>query len=271
MMHRYLIGPCRALAMAMLVAPCAALSAEANANAELLERIERLEYEVGVQKDIEEIRRLQFAYNYYNSNGYSKQLLDLIAEDAESIEIGGQGVYKGKKGFERNFSRYRADGKVADEARGFGRALVQLAGMDVITVAPDRQSAKARVRVLTPIFTDFPDSKFKFNGGDYEMGYIKEDGKWKISKFKYVHSFSAAFNKDGTITAGFSTRPDGAEDGPNTWYHPWPEVGPLPLHFENPVTGERTPELRNPKRYWIGNWPGEFGKTGHHDLSKQDE
>jgi len=255
----------------MLAAPGSALAAESDAHAALLERIERLEHELGVQKDIEEIRRLQFAYNYYNSNGYQKQLLGLIAENAESIEIGGQGVYRGKKGFERNFSRYRPDGKVSDEARAFGRALVQLAGMDVITVAPDRQTAKGRVRVLTPILNGFPDAVFKFNAGDYEMEYVKEDGKWKISKFKYVHAFSAEFNKDGTITAGFSTRPDGSEDGPTTWYHPWPEVGPLPFHFENPVTGERAPELRNPQRYWIGNWPGEFGKTGHRDLPAKPE
>lgn len=28
------------------------------------------------------------------------------------------------------------------------------------------------------------------------------------------------------------------------------------------VTGEKAPELVDPRHYWIGNWPGEFGQKG---------
>src|SRR6187431_945182 len=90
----------------------AALAAEPS-NAALLKRIEALENEVGIQRDIEEVRRLQFVYNYYNSQGFTKQLLDLVSPNAESIEIGGQGVYKGKAGFERLFGQYNK-GKIED-------------------------------------------------------------------------------------------------------------------------------------------------------------
>lgn len=217
--------------------------------AALMKRIEQLEHEIGIQRDIEEIRRLQYAYNYYNSYGFEKQVLDLVAENAESIEIGGQGVYYGKEGFARNFGRYR-EGKITDQVYGFGFALVQLPGAEVITVAPDRQSANARVRVITPIVSGFPDTRFKMNTGDYEMGFIREDGKWKISRFKYVHIFAADFNPDGTVKAGYSSLPNGNEDAPSTGHHPFPESVPLPFHFANPVSGEPAPVVGDPRRYW---------------------
>ena len=56
-------------------------------------RLKELEHELGIQKDIEEIRRLHYIYMYYNSNRMAKQLLDLVSENAESIEIAGRGVY----------------------------------------------------------------------------------------------------------------------------------------------------------------------------------
>jgi hypothetical protein len=127
----------------------------------------------------------------------------------------------------------------------------------------DRTRAQSRLRVLTPIFRTFPTAKPRFNGGDYEMEYIKEAGLWKIYKFKYVHNFAVTFEPDGSVTPGYSTAPSGREDGPTTWYHPWPETGVLPFHYPNPVSGKFPPDITGAEHYWIGNWPGEFGKTGH--------
>jgi hypothetical protein len=117
--------------------------------------------------------------------------------------------------------------------------------------------------VLTPVLRNWPNTEAALNAGVYEMEYVKEDGRWMISKFKYVHVFVAHFKKDGTIEPGYSTAPDGKADAPTTWYHPWPEEGCLPFHFPNPVTGQLPPEVVTPQHYWIGNWAGEFGKTGH--------
>jgi len=228
---------------------------------DLMRRIERLENEVGVQRDIEEVRRLQYAYNYYNSSGLTVQLLDLVSPNAEAIEIGGQGVFKGKAGFARLFSQYN-NGKVEDRTGAFGGVLFQVAGQDAITISPDRKKAYARVRVLTPVFRGWPKAKPRFNGGDYEMEYTKENGKWMIHKFKYVHAFVATFEPDGTVSAGYSTGPSKTADAPTTWYHPWPETGVLAFHYPNPVTGKFSPDTTGKTQYWTGNWPGEFGKTG---------
>lgn len=217
-------------------------------------RLERMEDALELQKDIEEIRNLQYTYNYYNSGRLYKQVLDLVSEEAGTIEIAGRGVYRGKAGFAKNFHPDE-DGRVKDKGVGFGFVLHQLAGMDVITVAPDRQSAKARVRVLTTIFDNYPDTRERMNGGDYEMGYVKEGGKWLIHSMKYVHNFSVSRGEDGTIIPSYSSRADGTEYAPTTWYHPWPETGILPFHFPNPVTGEFPPDVTGKERFWNVNQP----------------
>ena len=230
----------------------------------LHERLVELESRLAVQEDIEAIRKLQYTYNYYNQSGYSKQLLSLVSENAESIEIGGRGVYLGKDGFRRAFASYAEDGEIRDRVKSFGDVLFQIASMDVINVAADRESATCRLIVLTPIFRGFPENpQQKMNAGVYEMKYVREEGQWLISKFKYVHVFSVGWGENGELVPGYSTAPNGEADGPTTWYHPWPESGALPFSYPNPVTGEYPPDNTNPTRYWIGNWSEEeFGKTG---------
>ncbi len=230
----------------------------------LEERLGVLETRLTLQEDIEDIRALQYAYNYYNQSGLHRQAMDLVSENAESLEIGGRGVYYGKEGFIRAFAYYAEEGEITDRVKTFGDVLFQVASMDVIKVAPDRKSATCRLLVLTPIFRGFPDNtRQKMNAGVYEMGYVREGGVWKISKFKYVHVFSASWDENGKITPGYSTAPDGEADAPTTWYHPWPETGVLPFSFPNPVTGEYPSDNVNPTRYWIGNWSEEeFGQTG---------
>ena len=124
----------------------------------------------------------------------------------------------------------------------FGFVLHQLAGMDIITVASDRQSAKARVRVLTTVYDGFPDTKPGVNGGDYEMQFVPERSRWLISSLKYVHNFTVDRARDGRLTPGYSRGGDKNADAPTTWYHPWPETGVLAFHFPNPVSGKFPPD-----------------------------
>lgn len=252
-----------ALVACVAIAACAPAGTEQTSDTSALEaRLTELEIKLQRQEDIEAIRRLQYAYNYYNTSRMAKQVLDLVSENAVSIEIGGRGVYYGKEGFVRAFGGYD-ENEVRDRAFPFGFSLFQLASMDVITLSEDGVSAKARVAVLTPILNGFPEKVTpRMNGGIYEMEYVKEEDQWLISKFKYVHSFNAMVNDKGEIYPGYSTAPNGREDAPTTWYHPWPETGILPFHFPNPVTGEFPPEITGDTKYWIGNWPDEFGTVG---------
>lgn len=230
--------------------------------ADFVQRFEAMEKRVQRMEDVEAIRRLQYTYNYYNSSRLYAQVLDLISPNAETIEIAGRGVFNGKAGFAKNFHP-DPDGVVRDKGVEFGFVLFQLAGQDIITVADDGKSALGRVRVFTSIYDKFPDALPRFNGGDYEMKFVKENGKWLISRMKYVHNFSVTHEKDGSVRPGYSTAADPKADGPTTWYHPWPETGVLPFHFPNPISGKTPPDVAGKQQYWIGNWPGEFPKSGH--------
>ena len=247
-----------------ITATLVAKMAAGAAGSDLAARMQKMETELSRQKDIEAIRSLQYAYNYYNSGRLYKQVLDLVSENAGDMEIAGRGVYRGKEGFALNFHPDE-DGNVTDKGVEFGFILHQLAGMDVITVAEDGLSAQARVRVLTVVYADFPDTTQRMNGGDYEIRYVKEGDKWLIHSMHYVHNFSVLHEKDGSIVPRYSTGPDGKADAPTTWYHPYPETGVLSFHFPNPVTQEFPPDVTGSTRYWIGNWPGEYGKTGHRE------
>jgi hypothetical protein len=250
---------CVGLGIALSVSACGPRERD---NSELIMRIAALEQRLAIQEDIEQIRTLQFAYNYYNSGRLYRQVLDLISEHADTIEIAGRGVFRGKAGFAKNFNP-DPDGTVRDRGVAFGFVLHQLAGMEVITVAHDRQSAKARVRVLTTVYDGFPDTKPGVNGGDYEMQFVREQDTWLISGLKYVHNFTVDRQADGRITPGYSRGGDKNADEPTTWYHPWPETGVLAFHFPNPVSGKFPPEITGATRYWKGNWSREeFGQTG---------
>jgi len=240
---------------------------EETSRIEALEaKLQKLEHELGIQKDIEEVRRLHYIYMNYNTNRMGKQLLDLVSENAESIEIAGRGVYYGKEGFRKNFVNPDdpIDAAPRDVGWNYGNCLFQLGGMEVITVADDRQTAKGRFSVLTPSILGYPkNQRVSLNAGVYEQEFVKEDGIWKIKKFKYVHYFMVQF-EDLKVRPNYSRWPDkeNPADAPTTWYHPFPEGGVMPFHFTNPVTGEKAPELLDPRHYWIGNWPGEFGQSG---------
>lgn len=250
------------LGIGIFTVSCSAPQESDSAVAALQSQIEALEHRLAVQEDVEQIRALQYAYNYYNSSRLYVQVLDLISEDAGSIEIGGRGIFHGKAGFARNFNP-EPDGSVVDRGVEFGFILHQLAGMEVITVAPDRRTAQARVRVLTTIYDGYPQTRPRTNGGDYEMQFQREAGKWLISGLKYVHNFSVQEEPDGTVTPSYSRSGDATADAPTSWYHPWPETGVLAFHFPNPVTGEFPPDVTGTTRFWRGNWsPAEFGESG---------
>ena len=230
-------------------------------------RLEKLEHELGIQQDIEGVRRLHYIYMHYNTNRMTKQLLDLVSENAESIEIAGRGVYHGKKGFVTNFLHEEAEAQTErrDIGHAYANVLFQLGAMGVITISDDRQRAKGRFSTLTPSIRGMDESqRVNWNAGVYENEYIKEDGVWKIFKFKYVHYFVVTY-KDLKVVPGYSRWPDTDQppDAPTTWYHPFPEAGVLQYHYPNPVTGEMPREVLDPTHYWKGNWPGEFGQTGH--------
>ena len=124
----------------ILTASCSSIGG--NVTAQLEEMSNRL----GILEDTQAIRNLHHAYGYYIDKCLYEDVVDLFADDGEVHFVGG--IYKGREagvrrlyvgGFLQGFT-----GGVPGPVYGF--LLDHLQMQDVIHVAPDRQTAKARFR-----------------------------------------------------------------------------------------------------------------------------
>ncbi|MBN1240270.1 MAG: nuclear transport factor 2 family protein, partial [Gammaproteobacteria bacterium] len=208
------------------VADSAALDAE----------IEALEQRVAALRDIAAIEKLQRTYGYYLDEADWDNLIDLFADGAIA-EYGASGVYVGKDSI-REFLYALGGGRSGLEP-GVLNEHVQL--QPVIDVAPDGLTAKARWRALGLLGRY--ESYATWQDGPYENEYRKEDGRWKISRIRWIERFTVPF--DGGLAASEAASQEPAElpppDRPSTIEdEPWPAVSTLPYHFPNPVTGAVT-------------------------------
>ncbi|MBX9896738.1 MAG: nuclear transport factor 2 family protein [Qipengyuania sp.] len=71
-------------------------------SADLEARLARLEHGLGIQQDIEAIRKLQYTYGYFIDKSQYSEVVDLFAEDGEVWFLGG--VYKARRAFAGSIS-----------------------------------------------------------------------------------------------------------------------------------------------------------------------
>jgi hypothetical protein len=217
------------------------------------DKIAELEQRLGKVEDLLAIRNLQHAYGYYLDKCLYDEVVDLFAEDGEVIFIGG--VYKGKKGAARLYAgRFRNNFAGGKNGPTFGRLLDHPILQDVVTVADDRATARARFRVLMQAGTHelaaTPQTPVRqwFEGGLYENDYVREDGVWKIRKLFYRAFWH------GSVEHGWAyTPPDYVPNASVTYpedpYGPdellpdaprlWPDTTTFPFHYRHPVTGQQ--------------------------------
>ena len=205
---------------------------------ELQGRIEKLDA-------VKKIEKLQRIYGYYWDYSEWDMIVDLFADDAESVEIADHGVYIGKEGVQRFYIDLMKGGPEGVTRPGWMSINMQLQG--VITVADDGQSAKGR-------WYGFGASAFTSEGGGvnpgwmngvYENEYIKEDGRWKIKKVHWCMTFHTPYavgwvdpsrRLDDRIDRPYRRNPDLRPDGvPEETLYPSGFI--CPFHFDNPVSG----------------------------------
>jgi hypothetical protein len=216
----------------------------------LEKRVSELENRLGLAEDELAIRRLQHAYGYFMDKCKYEEVVDLFSERGETYFLGG--VFKGKTGVRRLYCG-RLGSRFAAGKNGPVRGLLldHLLMQDVITVAPDRLSAKARYRCfmqggshesVPEIFPAF------WEAGVYENTYLKEDGVWKIGVLNYNVFFYAPYEQGwGRVKPGYAvppfskTFPDDP-NGPDELIARrasfWPENKLVPYHYLHPVTGK---------------------------------
>jgi hypothetical protein len=193
---------------------------------------------VGLLNDEIEVQNLQRTYGYYVDKAMWDEVSELFADDA-TLEIGGRGVFVGKK---RVNEYMHFLGKQGPQP---GQVFDHSQWQPIVHVADDGQTAKARLRAFVmgggvrsptgaPPFAVFGECT-------YENQYKKVNGAWKIAKlyayFNMYTPYSEGWGKVGLP----NTHPEEKlppDRPPTVVYQMYPSAGMVPFHYKNPVTGE---------------------------------
>jgi len=220
---------------------------------DIASRLEGLERRVGELEDIGAIRRLHWSYGYYIDFNRAEDVVQLFAEDGAVVFLSGE--YRGHAGIRRlygtwfqNFFTEGVDGPV------YGFLLDHFQMQDIITVAPDRATAKGRFRGL--LMGGCHESRdYKPAGlplqfleaGVYENDYVREHGVWKIKALRYFPFWHGSF-AEGWAKTPIDFIPMAKtlypEDplGPDALIDPqprlWPATDTVAFHYPHPVTGK---------------------------------
>ena len=215
--------------------------------AALQSKVAELTHRAGVLEDIQAIRTLHFTYGYYMDRCLFPDIVDLFADDCTLYFL--NGIFRGKQGARRMYG-----GASGLNGPSFGVLTDHLQLQDVVDVAPDRQSAKARFRCFLSAGVHqsrterpgrIPDQFWE--GGVYENEYVKQDGVWKIKLFNYHVVWQADYDKGwahsspGPLMVSLFTQtypenprgPDELRPAPPLW----PNTYVVPFHYPHPITG----------------------------------
>jgi hypothetical protein len=227
----------------------------------LEEQVESQQKKIILLEDIEAIKRLQKAYNYYVEHMLGDAIIDCFADSPEVMLDWLEGKWTGKEGVRQYFARAAS----GEGPPGFSHQLMPTAGL--ITVDPDGQKARGRWYVFGGVFWSDRGkvSEGQLVNGIYEMGYIKEDGVWKILSIKWIIPYGVRIPEGWSMPEHIGRRfikgqDVGSQnrDEQQRWPMPPPdiEIDPndlryvsgyiFPFHFNHPVTGRPTTEsIRN--------------------------
>jgi hypothetical protein len=224
--------------------------------AKLEKVVEEQDKKITALEDIEAIKRLQKAYNYYVEHMLGKDIIDCFSDSPDVMLNWLEGKWLGKEGVKKYFARAAR----GENPPGFSHQLMPTAGL--ITLNPDGKTAKGRWYVFGGIFTprDGKVEEGAFVSGIYEMTYIKEDGVWKILQIYWFIPYSVRIKEGWNMPEGMGERlvkgemaPRREGRGPDVSFpEPDIQIDPedlryvsgfiLPHHFKHPVTGKTSTE-----------------------------
>lgn len=226
----------------------------------LEEEIASMKLHIGRLEDTHAIRKLQHAYGYYLDKCLYEETVGLFADDCEVRFMGG--IWKGKAGARRlyvdTFQSLFTNGRNGPIA---GFLLDHPTLQDIVDVAPDRASAKARFRCLmqagTHVDSDAPMAvrdreqgrppRQWWEGGIYENRYVRDNGVWKIKLLNYNPIWHADFDKGWAYTKPeyvpaysetWPDNPNGPDELDPNFLGLWPNTKTVPFHYAHPVSAE---------------------------------
>jgi hypothetical protein len=215
-------------------------------------RLNAVEKRLQQMEDIQAINRLQYAYNYYVEHMMKQEIIDCFSDSPDVLLDWLEGKWKGKAGVRKYFDVNQVP------PVGFRHQLMPISGL--VTVAADGKTAKGRWYTLgghlMPRQQQDPKTySARFVNGIYEMGYIKEDGVWKILSINWIIPYTVNITggwrmpediagpmlKGASAPGGPKFKADIAMDKDDLRY----VTGYIfPFHFNHPVTGKPTSEAK---------------------------
>jgi hypothetical protein len=216
----------------------------------LAARVDALEHALGIEQDVNQVRRVQYTYGYLIDKSQYNEVVDLFAEDGDVWFLGG--IYKGKAGVRRLYiERFQTIFTQGHNGPRYGWLLDHPQLQMVINVAPDRKTAQVRGRSMMQAGlheTAEGNVRAWFEGGLYENDYVRVDGVWKIKALRYFPFWHGSFEEGWSKTPiDFIPNPTTLYPtdplGPDALIEPaprlWPATDVLPFHYNHPVTGKQ--------------------------------
>src|SRR6266404_3505293 len=187
--------------------------------ATLTARIEKLEHELAIEQDINQIRRVQYTYGYFiDKSQYNER-------------------------FQKQFTQ-------GHNGPRYGWLLDHPQLQMVIDVAPDRRTAQARARSVMQAglhHTAEGNPRAWWEGGIYENDYVRANGAWKIKALRYFPFWHGSFAEGWPKTPTdfvpmartlYPQDPIGPDELMNPQPRLWPATDTVPFHYPHPVTGK---------------------------------
>jgi hypothetical protein len=198
---------------------------------------ELLDRKISLLNDVIEVQNLQRSYGYFVDKNMWDEVTELFADDA-TLEIGGRGVYVGKK----RVNQYMHF--LAKQGPKHGWLFEHSQWQPVTDVAEDGKTAKQRLRAFvmaaTPGGGEGTPASSVWGECTYENEYVKVNGAWKIAKLYAYFNMYSPYTDGWAKTALPNTAPEKnlpPDRAPTVVYDMYPAVGKVPYHYLNPVTG----------------------------------
>ena len=150
-----------------------------------------LEARIRKIEDIEEIKQLMWSYTYFLDYGELDKAIDCFADDAK-LEVGMRGgTEKGKAALEGSY-----EGKEAiKQLYSFVQSSKDRFSVSHLILNPvvkvDGERAQGTFYLLEP--SGFEQAMW--GHGRYDTEYIRVDGKWKISSFRFTWNFMTPYDE----------------------------------------------------------------------------
>lgn len=236
--------------------------------ASLKAAVATLQKELSRVSDEAEVRKTHHKYGYYLDKCLYDEVVEMFSNHPDAyVEFLGS-RYRGKAGIKRLYQgRFQQQFVAGRNGPVHGFLLDHIMMQDIVDVDATGTHAWCRMRALMQAGTHqsieeyFPRGHRQWwEGGLYENEYIKEDGVWKLFRYRYFPFWHAEFERGWSHTkknyVPFSTvcYPEDPI-GPDEIIEQkmlWPDTRVVPFHYPHPVTGKRTEgdALRAP--IWAG-------------------